>query len=66
MQFCHDVMSISMCTGVFSLYCAPWARPQENMALGALPETLEAMTGQQKALLGLRAWHAVRVSPRSR
>ena len=34
------------------------------MALGALPETLEAMTGQQKALLGLRAWHAVRVSPK--
>ena len=38
--------------------CAPWARPQENMTLGVLPEVLEEMTGKEKALIGLRPWYA--------
>lgn len=42
--------------GIFSLYCAPWARPQENMTLGALPEVVETLTERQKALIGLRPW----------
>ena len=42
--------------GIFSLYCAPWARPQENMTLGALPEVVEMLTERQKALIGLRPW----------
>ena len=44
--------------GIFTLYCAPWARPQENMTLGALPEGVETLTEHQKTLLGLRPWYA--------
>ena len=44
--------------GIFSLYCAPWARPQENMVLGALAQALDGMSDEQKTLLGFRAWHA--------
>jgi len=44
--------------GIFSLYCAPWARPQENMALGVLPEVLDELSDRQKILIGLRPWHA--------
>jgi ectoine hydroxylase-related dioxygenase (phytanoyl-CoA dioxygenase family) len=42
--------------GIFTLYCAPWARPAENMAMGALPEVVATLTTQQKELLGLRPW----------
>ena len=51
--------------GIFTLYCAPWARPQENMTLGALPEVVETLTEHQKTLLGLRPWYAPSFSDRS-
>ena len=28
--------------GIFTMYCAPWARQAENMAMGALPEVLSS------------------------